>query len=149
MKKVFWLLVFVCGLSFGQENDYCSKIKTDIDKFSKIKTFNSPILERIAFFKEKGIISIRIDIPGSTLNVNEKGVILLLSDGTQIKRPYENISANYQNGYRYSAYFNLSKIEITRIINNPITDVKLYIYDSEVFDPQKYSEYLKCIVNIK
>jgi hypothetical protein len=138
----------VGGLIFPEEY-YCNKIEKEKDKFTGAVKYNSPILERIVFYKEKGIIYIRIDIPGSTLNVNEKGVLLLLSDGTKISKPNEKISADYREGYRYSSFFTLNKIEVDRIIKSPITDVRLYIYDAEVFSPQKYSKYLKCIVNIK
>ncbi|MDI6033020.1 hypothetical protein QLS91_08030 [Flavobacterium sp. LB2P84] len=148
MTKLFWMLVLVCGVGFAQETDYCSKIQTNTDKFSGVIKYNSPRLERITFLKEKGIIDIRIDIPGSTLNVNEKGVILLLEDGSKINRPNQKISVDYNDGYRYSAYFQLTKLEIQRIIKSPITDVKLYIYDAEIFEPLKYSEYLKCLSKI-
>lgn len=106
---------------------FCRKIKSDKDKFSGIKTHRSPLLDVLSFSKSKGFTYLSIDIPGSTLNYNTKGVILLLSDGSKINKPNEKIDVNYNNGYRYSAFIALSKIEIDKIIKNPISDVKLYI----------------------
>jgi hypothetical protein len=124
---------------------FCKKIESDKDKFSGITTHRSPLLDVLSFSKSKGVTYLRIDIPGSTLNYNTKGVILLLSDGSKINKPNEKIDVDYNNGYRYSAFIALSKIEIDKIIKNPISDVKLYIYDFEIVDKQKYSEYLKCL----
>jgi len=123
-------------------------ITKEVDKFTKKVTYYSPILERLSYSKSGKSTYLSINVPGSTLNTNEKGLILLLNDGSKISRPNEKISVSYSDGYRYSAFILLSPIEIQRIIKNPITDVKLYIYDAEVFNPEKYSEFLKCLTKL-
>lgn len=147
-KNEFKFVFNVEGGVVFPDGYWCNDIKIEKDKFTNVVTKRSPLLERIAYSKEKGIIDISINIPGSTVNFDGKGVILLLSDGTKISKPNQKISVDYRDGYRYSAYFQLNKIEIDRIIKNPITDVKLYIYDAEIFNPKKYSEYLKCLVKM-
>ncbi|PIF32981.1 hypothetical protein CLU81_3551 [Flavobacterium sp. 9] len=147
-KQITILILMFCYLGYGQNSDLCNNIKINEDKFSKKTSYSSPITDRISFKKSGAIISIRIDIPGSTLSTGEKGVILLLRDGTQISKPNEPIYIGVRDSYRYSANFTLSKAQIQRIIDNPITDVKLYIYEAEVFDSEKYSEYLKCLVSM-
>lgn len=148
MRKLFLLLVFVCGVSQAQEIDYCSKIEFKKDKFTGLEQYNSPILDRVVFFKSKSGVKIRIDIPGNSLSTGEKGVILLLSDNSQIKKPNEKVFVSAGTKFRYSASFYLNTMEIERITKNPITAVKLYIYEADVFDPEKYSEYLKCLAKM-
>jgi len=135
------------GLSYP-DGYWCKDIVSKKDKFSGIITRNSPLLEPISFSKEKGLIYLDIEIEGSTLNTNKKGVIVLLSDGSKINKPNASVDVRYSEGYKYSAFILLNKLEIARIIKSPITDVKLYIYDAEISNGTKYSEYLKCLNKI-
>lgn len=85
---------------------------------------------------------------GSTINVGIKGLTLLLENGKKIERPNADIDAKVNkggSGYLYSAFIELTKEEIDLLINNPITDNRLYIYDGQIKNGAKLSEYLKCL----
>lgn len=134
------------------EGFYCKDIETTTDKFSGEITESSDYSEGIKFIKstKDGVskIYMAINEPGSTLNVGKKGLILLLENGKKIERPNADIDAKVNTSgknYVYSAFIELTKAEIDLIINNPITDDRLYIYDGEIKNGAKLSEYLKCL----
>lgn len=134
------------------EDFYCKKIETTTDKFDGKITSRSDYSEGISFIKinKNGISQIYMSINeiGSTLNVGKNGLILLLKNGNKIERPNADIDAKVNkggNGYIYSSFIELTQEEIDLIINNPITDNRLYIYDGEIKNGAKLSEYLKCL----
>lgn len=134
--------------------DYSNYITETKDKFTDKITYRSPLTETISFtkVKEKDRVStyMYISVFGSSVSVNKKGVIILFDDKTKINRPNVEIKAKvnrHGSGYVYSAFFSLSDEEIEELTQKKITDVRLYIYDSEIKDGVKYQEYLKCISN--
>lgn len=133
------------------EGFYCKDIETTTDKFNGETTASSDYSEGIKFLKitknGSSKIYMAINESGSTLNVGEKGLILLLENGNKIERPNAKIDVDTGSGrnYVYSAFIELTKKEIDLIINNPITDDRLYIYDGEIKNGAKLSEYLKCL----
>lgn len=133
------------------EGFYCKDIETTTDKFSGETTASSDYSEGIKFLKiiknGSSKIYMAINESGSTLNVGEKGLILLLENGNKIERPNAKIDVDTGSGrnYVYSAFIELTKKEIDLITKNPITDDRLYIYDGEVKYGAKLSEYLKCL----
>jgi len=132
------------------EGFYCKDIETSTDKFSGETTASSDFSEGIKFIKstKAGVskIYMAINEPGSTLNVGKKGLTLLLENGKKIERPNAKIDVEVGgSNYVYSAFIELTKAEIDLIIKNPITDNRLYIYDGEIKNGAKLSEYLKCL----
>jgi hypothetical protein len=152
MRNFYFLIILLFGNKlYCQENEdysvyYCEDIITETDKFTKKITKYSPLLEDIGFTKVGGKIYISLYAKGETLNVNERGVKIILKDGSIINKPNLNIDVTYNSGYRYSVFFPLNKLEIQKIIKNPITDFRLFIYDNTVSNPDKFSYYLKCLL---
>jgi len=133
------------------EGYYCKGIKTTIDKFDGEKTIRSDYSEGISFTKfiSKGTFRTYISVRGfgSTISIGKKGLILLLKNGKKIVRADAEIEISVGTGdsYNYSAFTELTNEEIDLIINNPITDKRLYIYDGQIKNGVKLSEYLKCM----
>lgn len=132
------------------EGFYCKDIETTTDKFSGETSASANYSDGIKFIKstKDGVskIYMAINQPGSTLNVGKKGLILLLENGKKIERPNAKIDVDAKGrNYVYSAFIELTKPEIDLLIENPITDNRLYIYDGEIKNGAKLSEYLKCL----
>lgn len=139
------------GLNYP-EGFLCKHIEETKDKFTDKVTYNSPINEDIILYKvyDKGIESIfmRISVYGSTVNVNKTGVIILLENGEKVEKPNAEIKtevSKFSKGYSYSTFIKLEEKDIEKLIQSPITDVRLYIYDGVIKNGLKISEYLKCL----
>jgi len=134
---------------------YCNEIKIKKDKFEDIETHITPFnIDGISFLKSisnnKKDYFINIRVNGSTLNVGEKGVYILLENGKKILKPNEKIDVDVNKnstGWEYSAFINLNNEEITLLKSSRITDVKLFIYEKEISlkNGLLTQEYLKCI----
>ncbi|WP_145993542.1 hypothetical protein [Tenacibaculum dicentrarchi] len=134
------------------EDFYCKKIKTTTDKFDGKTTSRTDYSEGVSFIKitkdNSSKIYMSINEIGSTLNVGKKGLILLLENGKKINRPNAKLNTRINKGgrgYIYSAFIKLTQEEIKLIIENKITDNRLYIYDGEIKNGEKFGEYLKCL----
>lgn len=132
------------------EGFYCNDIKTTSDKFTGDETKTTDFSEGICFMKvTKGNVSniyLKINETGSTLNLGKKGLTLLLENNKRLERPETKIDVKLSGkNYVYSAFIELSNEEVNLLIENPITDDRLYIYDGEIKNGNKLSEYLKCL----
>lgn len=139
------------GIEFP-DGFFCKDIEEAQDKFTQDITFRSPISEGISFIRVKKGSSMNtylsIRVHGSTVNVDGKGVILLLDNGNKIQKPDEKIDVEVSSngsGYTYSAFINLNESDIALLTQNKLTDVRLYIYDGNVRNGGKLMEYIKCI----
>ena len=144
-----WPFEIVGGLVIP-EGFYCSKIEIKNDKFTDKRRSYSPLLEDISLskYEEEDVVTIymSLKVNGSTLNLNGKGVILLLEDGSKINLPNETIEANVSDyGWEYTAFFSLSDENINKLKASPITDYRLYIYDKTIENGHVFCEYLKCL----
>lgn len=133
----------------------CDKIEVEKDKFTNRVTYRTPLenLDEaiiISRVREKDAVRtyMMIRVLALTVNVNEKGVILLLSNGDKIEKPETNVRLNVYDAdrYVYSAFVPLNNDDIEKLIQNEITDVRLFIHDREIKNGKRYQEYLKCIV---
>lgn len=135
------------------ENYFCDKIEYKKDKFENKETFYSPTENGIKFIKTvengKSHFYLSVSTSGITLNVNEKGLYILFSDGTKISKPNEEIDVDVSSGsgYDYSSFIQLTSTEIRQLTMKSITDFKLYIYEETIDDESalKIKEYLKCL----
>jgi hypothetical protein len=141
----------VGGLDFP-EGYFCKDIEENKDKFTNDITFRTPKSDGISIVRVKKENSVNtylsIRVHGSTVNVNEKGVILLLENGVKIQKPDEKLDVEVTSdgsGYTYSAFINLDPNDITLLTQHKITDVRLYIYDRNITNGKKLIEYIKCI----
>ncbi len=116
---------------------YCDDITVKKDKFNGEISYTTPIRKGINFIKieKDGKTSIYMSILqfGSTLSVGKKGLILLLENGARISRPNAEIDVDAaDNGYRYSAFIQLTSSEINLLKKYRVTDDRLYIYDGTI-----------------
>ena len=77
---------------------------------------------------------------------------LLLKSGERITWSNEKVDTGYNEfGYlnwTYTSFTLLNKDIIEKLKDDPITDVKLYIYTSSIDNPDIYSTYLNCILDM-
>lgn len=137
---------------------FCKEIESKIDKFEDKQTFTTPIglffKSGIRFYKivDKGIPSfyLSVHVSGSTINIGEKGVIILFKDGSKFTKPEEKIDVKVGSGtgYSYSSFIRLTLDELKVFSLKSISDTRLYIYDNSVEEQsaEKIKEYLKCLI---
>mgnify|MGYP001596919021 CR=1 FL=1 len=155
MKKLLLLLLCVPLIGFGQKkNKFAKDIEVSIDKFDGSttwrspmvsKTYGQPMLERVYFtkFKKDGEVRLYLSLTtnGSTLNVGEKGVVILFTDGDRLDYPNEKIDVRAGEGsFMYSAFIRLGEEEMDKFINKDIDVFQLYIYEGSV---TPYPEFVK------
>ena len=131
---------------------FCRDIKMTADKFTNDTTYTTKAKDGIVFLKiKKGgqdFYYLSSNIVGSTLNVREKGLILLLENNKRIEKPDVVLDVEVSSGssWVYKAFVRLTKDDIDLISNNVITDKRHYIYDASVKNGKILSEYLKCLL---
>lgn len=145
-NKGSWIFEIVGGIKYP-EGYWCKDIEKKDDKFTNQVRFNTPSNEHVSFIKEKEIIYIYLTSHGKTLNVNEKGIIILLKDGSKVTNQTANIDVKPDGDgwYTYTTMFALSNEDITKISNSYITDYRLFVYDFALDNGALFSEYLKCL----
>lgn len=143
------------------EQELCSRIERDVDEFTGKITINSPMssghsISNVILYKNilKGKIVYYLSLRtiGSTLNVREKGVYIIFSDGTKWSRPTEEIEVEAdKNGYEYSAFITLSANDLLTFSGKGIRKFRLFIYDESVnsADADKFKTYVKCVRKAK
>ena len=142
--------------------DCASLFEKKVDKFKNETSFNVPGLNNVSFVKSISPKGTRYYLSlvntGHTLNVREKGVTVLLSNGTKIVRAQEIIDVEPDldhhfgpGDYEYSAFCAITPAEIARIAKVGITDFRLYIYDFTLTQEQKEitQERAGCLVSLK
>ena len=144
--KASWIFEIIGGITYP-EGYWCKDIEKKDDKFTNEVRFNSPSSEHVSFIKDKGIIYIYLTSHGKTLNVNKKGIIILLKDGSKITNDTANIDVKVDGDgwYTYTSMFALSNEDISKISNSYITDYRLFVYDFALDNGPLFSEYLKCL----
>ncbi|MCE2964130.1 MAG: hypothetical protein ACK5UE_14945 [Chitinophagales bacterium] len=142
--------------------ELCSNIEYEKDDFDGVVRENSPILtdykvNKLVITKvtrdKKANYYLSLRAYGSTLNVGEKGAIILFSDGTKLEKQLADIDVNVSDidlsniQYEYSAYIPINSKELELLANKRIKKFRLYIYDSKVgvWYGEKFSYYIKCL----
>jgi hypothetical protein len=136
------------GLKYP-ENFFCNEIEVSKDKFTGETRINSP-MHGVYFVKTKKETETHIYLflrtPGSTANVNIKGVIILLDNGMKIEKPDCKIDVEVgESNYLYSCLIELNNKDIQLLTANKMTDYRLYVYDNTIKNGNTLMEYLKCI----
>lgn len=129
---------------------FCRKIKTEKDKFSGEIKSKSPGKEGITFIKvdKEGETSLFMMIKesGTTENVGMKGLIILLENGEKIDKPEAPIEFDVEGkNYVYSAFVELTREDVQKLLKSPMTYNRLYVYDGEIKNGDLFQEYLKCL----
>lgn len=119
------------------EASVCAEISSDIDDFTGKKTIRTPFGKNASLIKiiENGEATtyLRLYANGSTLNVGEKGVIILMEDGSKLEYPGEEIDtdAGRGSGWRYSAFIRMDDETLTKLSTVAMDKWRLYIYDQD------------------
>ena len=77
---------------------------------------------------------------------------MLLKSGEKVSWKNQRVDTNYisfSDTWEYSSFTLLDNEMINKLIKDPITDVKLFIYDSSIENPEKFSSHLECIVGMR
>jgi len=145
-NKGSWIFEIIGGIVYP-DGYWCKDIERKEDKFTNEVRLNSPSTEHVSFIKDKGIIYIYLTSHGKTLNVNQKGIIILLKDGSKITNETANIDVKVDGDgwYTYTSMFALSNEDISKISNSYITDYRLFVYDFALDNGILFSEYIKCL----
>ncbi len=129
---------------------YCKGITETVDKFTGETKYNtnSGGIFFLKVVKDKtSKIYLSINQPGATLTIGKKGLTILLENNKKIVKPDADIKANSNGsgGYYNSTFVELTLAEINLLKANNMTDLRLYVNDSEVQNGAKYKELLKCL----
>jgi hypothetical protein len=145
MKKL--LLLLFCFNAFAQERDFCSELKSTTSKFDDKVTWHTPLLKPLSFTKTGKTIYLSLRIKVYSPDLTQKGVTLLLSDGSKISKPNEKVKYDYSDGYYCTAFILLTQKDIEKLNLAYITDYKLYIHEHTLIEPYDYYEYFICLLN--
>ena len=133
MKKILFLLAMLPMMCYGQYG----KITRSVDDFTDETIIHSPMLTHATFIKlieKNGVVSysLLLRTRGVTLNIAERGVIVLFEDGTKWSRN-EFIEVEPDDyGWVYEADITLSAKDVDLFSKKKIKKFRLYIYDQEV-----------------
>lgn len=137
-----------------------SKFERRVDKFTSEITISTPILTNgkvspIILYKiiKNGVAHyfLSLNTSGSTVNVGERGVIVLFTDGTKWTRQTEiDVDAD-SHGFDYSAWITLTANDLLIFQNKVISGFRLYIYDEYIDSPiaDRFKEFVNEIKNVK
>lgn len=138
---------FLCNLNAPElttSDIYKKKLSITNDEFTGEITTNNPYDTKGAVIykyskKVNGKMTdnfyLSLDACGSTLNVPEKGVIILFEDGSKFEKPSAEIDVDYKGDYctyKYSCFIPLTKTELLTFSKKKIKKYRLYIYDEEL-----------------
>lgn len=152
------ILVFFCILyqtTFSQElnvEEYRKDIKIIDDKFTGGRKLLSPILEPVSFLKvispKDTLYFIILRTVASTYSTGN-GVTILLENGEKITKNVRTQSKLENSQWEHSAmdYLSIEEMELLKKFN--ITDVRLYIHDFSVSNPEKYRAYISLMETMK
>ena len=156
MKKIILQCAFLLTvLGYSQStkelktiNKAAADITMEVDKFDDKTTWRSPYFgkgiaattsKRVRFIKSKDkdgnySIYLKLTAYGSTLNIGEKGFILLFEDGTKIERP--NAEVDYKNDsgtayWEYSIFERITEEELDMFVTKKVDVFRLYIYEAK------------------
>jgi hypothetical protein len=141
-----------------QVKNACQSIQLNTDLITKEKQYSSPVFENPTVLKYvKNNVStyyLSLTAKGSTLNVNEKGVVILFTDDSKLIKSNEKINVDVNSdasGWEYSAFIRLLPSDLALLSKKKIQMFRLYIYDTKV--DTNHSEmlplYVNCLKNLK
>jgi len=138
------------------EVELCADIEKNVDEFTGETKWSTPMsnrfeLSRTILYKyaKKGKVNYYLSLrtTGSTLNVNEAGVIILFTDGTRFSRNIKIDVEADKDGYEYSAFIPLVAADLIAFSTKTIKKFRLYIYDESInnVEADKFKIYVKCL----
>jgi hypothetical protein len=156
MKKLFLAVLTVLAFTVTNAQNNCSDIEKSVSEFTgkisyRIDISENPIMVSInrSIRKHRDYIFLMIYIPEGGIYTGN-GVYMILKDGQIISRPEEEVGYSLIGSQFYtSELITLTEEDIEKMTVSGLKKFKLYLSTGELTDKQsdKFSEYLKCIVN--
>ena len=119
-------------------NNVNQSIFKKTDEFSGAITYFTIANEPISFIKVKtGSITkyfISIHTYDDDLHYNTKGVFILFTDKSKWIRPNQLVKLNYNDGFKYSSFIELSPSDLIIFQTKRISKFKLDQFEEEVYD---------------
>ena len=136
-----------------EEENLCSDVIVETDKFTGEINYNSPDIDDISFIKYKKSGVVRQYVSISVYNTylsgyHNIGLTVLFKSGKKLKRPNEKVDANTSSGsnWRYSVFFTPTANEISLLKKEEIEAIKLYIFDAEISQGDRIRDYANCVL---
>ncbi|MDP8217630.1 MAG: hypothetical protein P9M03_02765 [Candidatus Theseobacter exili] len=136
------------------EGYFCDKLETEEDKFSSKITTKTPENSQFTIHQivENDTIKLylKLEIYKDKLSLNNKGVKILLSDGTILSRPNADIEISSGTGndtWGYTCFIRLHEDDLQTYSSKTITDYLLGNYGRKMVESNalELREYLKCM----
>ena len=154
MKNLILISLLIPLISFGQTkkelkviDKAATKISVKKDKFNGTTTWSSPSFgsgiaattaKRVKFIKVLDGVNtttyLSLTTYGATLNIGEKGLILLFQDGTKLEKPNAEVDSKSDSGtvyWEYSTFTRISDEELEMFASKKIDSFRLYIYEGK------------------
>ncbi|WP_313515557.1 hypothetical protein [Sphingobacterium sp.] len=153
-------IFLTAGYSFNEEK-LAQEISKEVDDFTGEIKYNSPLSENYSIndmivYKHinngKTVYYLSLHTTGSTVNVGERGVIILFDDGTKLSKPNVEIDVDAsEHGFEYSAFITLTSNDLIALKSKKINKYRLYIYDNTIDQnfAEKFRIYVKKIMELK
>lgn len=131
---------------------YCDFITEKKDKFTGETIYTTELLYLKTFTKIKKGAGAKYYMSISDYNKEEylgkKGVIILLENNKRIDKPEVviEVSPDGDRGFRYTATFELTLKDVNLLIDNKMTDTRIYIFDNVVSDNDCFYGMFGCLV---
>lgn len=153
-----WFPFIVQDINYNSPT-ICSKITVSKDNFTKAEKYTIPYKRKrgydlyVTVEKDKPAkIFIHLSASGSTVNVGQNEVKLLLEDEKVLTKksigPIDVDTEEY--GYNYSAVVEISETEAHILSRKKLKEFRLFVYDGSIteHDSEMFRRYMKCILEI-
>jgi hypothetical protein len=136
--------------------DVSKSISKNVDEMSGEIKIMSPIGTPTGIIKyiktDFEACYLALSVYGSTCVVGEKGVIVLLDDGTKLTWPDKEVNLDTDDeGFRYHAFIKLSESDVKVLSTKKIKKFRLYIFDKNLSleDGNLFANYVNCVASNK
>lgn len=165
MKQIFILILCLSqNVVKGQITDStfdfgdCVDIVKDYNEFEQTTTYYTPLLRKCGLTKvidkKRTTYYLSLSAEGSTLNIGEIGVKIILSNNQIISFPNAKIDVDVPSngsGWRYSAFINVLPDKLQLLKKYKIIKWQLFIYNGsqDDYDAAEFIKLVNCIIWIK
>lgn len=131
---------------FEFNDNVCSEVVSYTDKFTGELKRHISTDYNVYFSRIGDDIYLALQATASTLQVDKKGVTILLADGSKIKNSEAEIEVKSgEKDYEYQTIFKLTQEDIERLKKSYITDYRLFIFDKSVNSGKILQKLFLCV----
>jgi hypothetical protein len=128
-----------------------SQVERTVDEFTNEIKINTNIFSPITLYKHinKGkptIYYLSLEVDALTASFNNRGVIILFTDGTKWSKPNEAVKISASDGIKYNSFIQLTPQDVNLFATKTIKKYRLSVYDS---GDANYDEFLSQCVSVK